>query len=296
MLSPYLKPQAINGGMLASSKLSHAIYGTGDALDKRNKSWFSTTVQTIDAAKDVAETIANAVGLRSPYFVIGEIPKSAGQQYIWSNYDKAMVGVVRAVSNAYNRWDTTQQGVIIDCLGDVSANMSVEFTTKPLVYLTNSVVASRVRKPTVVNATVAISNYLADDALGMTMNQAASWDPTGTLDVARDELLYGGFTRAQYALYRLRWLMENGQPFTVYTPHGYYENMLIQSIKPKTDESNMDMLLCDITYQEAILAAPYLTNIDLVKRSATRTVIKPADTTTNKITNKIGTAIKSWVS
>ena len=203
-----------------------------------------------------------------------------------------MVGVVRAVSNAYNRWGTTQQGVIIDCLGDVSANMSVEFTTKPLVYLTNSVVDSRVRKPTVVNATVAISNYLADDALGMTMNQAASWDPTGTLDVARDELLYGGFTRAQYALYRLRWLMENGQPFTVYTPHGYYENMLIQSIKPKTDESNMDMLLCDITYQEAILAAPYLTNVDLVQRSATRTVINPADTTTNKITG----AIKSWIS
>lgn len=292
MLSPYLRPQAINGGMLASSKLSHAIYGTGDALDKRNKSWFSTTVQTIDAAKDVAETIANAVGLRSPYFIIGEIPKSAGQQYIWSNYDKAMVGVVRAVSNAYNRWDTTQQGVIIDCLGDVSANMSVEFTTKPLVYLTNSVVDSRVRKPTVVNATVAISNYLADDAVGMAMNQAASWDPTGTLDIARDELLYGGFTRAQYALYRLRWLMENGQPFTVYTPHGYYENMLIQSIKPKTDESNMDMLLCDITYQEAILAAPYLTNIDLVQRSATRTVINPAETITNKITG----AIKSWIS
>lgn len=296
MLSPYLRPQAINGGMLASSKLSHAIYGKGDTLDKRNQNWFSTTVQTIDATKDVAETIANAAGLRSPYFVIGEIPKSAGQQYIWSNYDKAMVGIVRAVSNTYNRWDTTQQGVIIDCLGDVSANMSVEFTTKPLVYLTNSVVDSRVRKPTVVNATVAISNYLADDAVGMAMNQAASWDPTGTLDVARDELLYGGFTRAQYALYRLRWLMENGQPFTVYTPHGYYENMLIQSIKPKTDESNMDMLLCDITYQEAILAAPYLTNVQLTQRSATRTVINPADTTTNKITNKIGTAIKSWIS
>ncbi len=285
--------------MLASSKLTHSVYGHHDTLDKRITATsggafgnFVNTVQTIDAAKDVAETIANAVGLRSPYFVIGEIPKSAGQQYIWSNYDKAMVGVVRAVSNAYNRWDTTQQGVIIDCLGDVSANMSVEFTTKPLVYLTNSVVDSRVRKPTVVNATVAISNYLADDALGMTMNQAASWDPTGTLDVARDELLYGGFTRAQYALYRLRWLMENGQPFTVYTPHGYYENMLIQSIKPKTDESNMDMLLCDITYQEAILAAPYLTNVDLVQRSATRTVINPADTTTNKITG----AIKSWIS
>ena len=278
MLTPYLKPQAINGGMLVSSKLTHAIYSSRDALDKRNKSWFATTVQTIDAAKDVAETIANAVGIRSPYFVIGEIPKNEDhKQYIWSSLDKALVGIVRAVSNTYNRWGYTQEGVIIDCLGDINTQMSVEFTTKPLVYVGNNVVDSRIRKPSTVRATIAVSNHLADDAAGMALNHVAAWDPTGTADVARDQLLYGGLTRAQYALYRLRWLMENGQPFTVYTPHGYYENMLIQSLTPRTDESNMDMLLCDITYQEAILSAPYLSDEELKKRVPTRTVIKAGD-------------------
>lgn len=280
MLSPLLKPQALNGGMISSSKLTKAIYGSNDALDKRNKSGFANIVRTVDAAKDVAETIANAVGIRSPYFVIGEIPNDTSPQYIWSSYDKAMVGVVRAVSNTINRWGVKQQGVIIDCLGDINANMSVEFTTKPLVYLSNSVVDSRIRKPTVVKATVAISNYLADDAVGMAMNQAASWDPTGTLDVVRDELLYEGYTRAQYALYKLRWLMENGQPFTVYTPHGYYENMLIQSLAPRTDENNLDMLLCDITYQEAILSAPYSTDEELANRTSTRFSIDPSTSPT----------------
>lgn len=279
MLTPYLKPQAINGGMLASSKLSHAIYGSNDALDKNNASTFASAVQVIDAAQDVAETIANTLGIRSPYFVIGEIPNSNTPQYIWSSMDKAANGIIRAVSNAVNRWGVKQQGVIIDCLGDVSSTMSVEFTTKPLVYLSNSVMDSRIRKPTVIKATVAISNYLADDAMGMAMNQIASWDPTGAADFARDELLYGGNTRAQYGLYKLRWLMENGQPFTVYTPHGYYENMLISSIAPRTDATNLDMLLCDITYQEAIMSAPYSTRDELAARTATRYSVDPSKTT-----------------
>lgn len=283
MLSPLLKPQAINGGLLSSSKLSHAIYGTGDALDKNNPSAFATAVQVINAAQDVAETIANSIGIRSPYFVIGEIPQDTSPQYIWSSFDKPANGVIRAVSNAINRWGIKQQGVIIDCLGDVNATMSVEYTTKPLVYLSNSVLDSRIRKPTVVKATIAISNYLADDAAGMGLNQVAAWDPTGASEFGRDELLYGGNTRAQYALYKLRWLMENGQPFTVYTPHGYYENMLISSISPRTNASTLDMLLCDITYQEAIMSAPYSTRDELAARTATRYSVDPS--TTRSISN-----------
>jgi hypothetical protein len=260
--------------MTSSSKLTHCIYGSSDALDKRNHSVFADVVQVVDAARDVAETIANALGIRSPYFIIGEIPNNYSRyNYIWSSQDKALAGIVRAVSNVAGSWTLEQQGVIIDCLGDVNANMSVEFTTKPLVYLSNSVIDSRIRKPMQVRATVAVSNHLADDAAGMALNQVAAWDPTGAADLLRDELLYGGLTRAQYALYRLRWLMENGKPFTVYTPHGYYENMLIQSISPRTDEGTMDMLLCDIVFQEALLSAPYEDDKELAKRAATRTNI-----------------------
>jgi hypothetical protein len=81
--------------------------------------------------------------------------------------------------------------------------------------------------------------------------------------------------------------MENGKPFTVYTPHGYYENMLIQSLSPRTDESNMDMLLCDITYQEAILSAPYSSRDDLANRAATRSSIPDTD--------KRNVSVKNWL-
>lgn len=275
MLSPYLKPESINGGMGVPSKMvADVLYGNSDALDKRNSegSVWVKAVKVIDAAKDVAETIANALGIRSPYFVIGEIPRAAGTKTIWSSQERAAMGVIRAVAKDYNLYagGNEQEGVIIDCLGDVNADIAVEFTQRPIFYQSSTVIDSRVRKPVIIKATVAVSNHLSDDLRGQALTQAANLDATGALEMAKNELLYGGNTRAQYALYKLRWLMENGRPFTVYTPHGYYENMLIQSIKPQTNENTMDMLLCEIVFQEAILTAPYGSKKDLEKRSLQR--------------------------
>lgn len=282
MLSPYIKPEAINGGMGVSSKLvANILYGDADALDKRtseNSLWVKA-VKVIDAAKDIAETVSNSLGIRSPYFVIGEIPRQAGTKTIWSSQERAALGVIRAVAQdrSLMAGGNEQEGVIIDCLGDVSADISVEFTHKPIFYQSSTVIDSRVRKPVVIKATVAVSNHLSDDIKGQALTQAANLDATGALELTKNELLYGGNTRAQYALYKLRWLMENGKPFTVYTPHGYYENMLIQSIKPQTNESTMEMLLCDIVYQEAILTAPYGSKSELEKRSLQRKNVVATD-------------------
>ena len=275
MLSPYLKPEAVNGGMGVSSKLvANVLYGSDDALDKRNSdgSLWVKAVKIIDAAKDVAETIANTLGIRSPYFVIGEIPRMPGTKTIWSSQERAALGVIRAVAQDFSLFagGNEQEGVIIDCLGDINADISVEFTSRPIFYQSSTVIDSRVRKPVTIKATVAVSNHLSDDLRGQALTQAANLDATGALELAKNELLYGGNTRAQYALYKLRWLMENGKPFTVYTPHGYYENMLIQSIKPRTTAESLEMLLCDIVYQEAILTAPYGSKADLEKRSLQR--------------------------
>ena len=282
MLSPYLKPEAINGGMGVSSKLvANVLYGNADALDKRNSenSFWVKAIKVIDAAKDVAETIANAAGIRSPYFVIGEIPRLGGAKTIWSSQERASLGVIRAVATDYKSYigGNEQEGVIIDCLGDVTADVSVEFTQRPIFYQSSTVIDSRIRKPVIIKATVAVSNHLSDDLRGQALTQAANLDATGALELAKNVLLYGGNTRAQYALYKLRWLMENGQPFTVYTPHGYYENMLIQSIKPQTNEGTMDMLLCDIVYQEAILTAPYGSKKELESRSLQRSNVVSTD-------------------
>lgn len=275
MISPYLKPESINGGMGVPSKMvANILYGDADALDKRNSegSLWVKAIKIIDAAKDVAETIANSLGIRSPYFVIGEIPRQAGNKTIWSSQERAALGVIRAVAQDFSLFagGNEQEGVIIDCLGDVNADIAVEFTQRPIFYQSSTVIDSRIRKPVVIKATVAVSNHLSDDITGQALTQLANLDATGAIEVAKNELLYGGNTRAQYALYKLRWLMENGRPFTVYTPHGYYENMLIQSIKPQTNENTMDMLLCEIVYQEAILTAPYGSRADLEKRSLQR--------------------------
>lgn len=296
MLTPYLKPQAINGGIGPLSNLGKALYSTGDALDKRQESTWAKTVQVIDAARDVADTTANAVGIRSPYYIIGEIPNNAEPRSIWSNYDKSAYGIVRAVSSAANYWTVKQRGVIIDCLGDINADISVEFTSRPLFYQSSSIMDSRVRKPTVIRATVAVSNYLSDDGVGSALTAAAQLDASGTLELARDNLLYEGNTRAQYALYTLRGLQESGEPFIVYTPHGYYENMLIQSIKPQTNENTLDMLYCEIVFQEAILTAPYLTKAELQNRTPTRNVIKSSDSVSKLTDNasKMYNKVANW--
>ena len=286
MISPYLKPESINGGMGVPSKMiANLLYGSADALDKRNSdgSLWVKAIKIIDAAKDISETIANSLGIRSPYFVIGEIPRQAGAKTIWSSQERAALGVIRAVSQDYSLYagGNEQEGVIIDCLGDVNADISVEFTQRPIFYQSSTVIDSRIRKPVIIKATVAVSNHLSDDMRGQALTQAANLDATGALELAKNELLYGGNTRAQYALYKLRWLMENGRPFTVYTPHGYYENMLIQSIKPQTNENSMEMLLCEIVYQEAILTAPYGSRDDLEQRSLQRSnVISTSQSTT----------------
>ena len=296
MLSPWLKPGKLNGGV-GSNKITNALYGN-DSLDKRNHSAWGTLSSAADTAKDVAETIANALGIRSPYFIIGEIPENVygwlgtSRQFGWTNYSKGAAGVIRAVaSNTTKSWGNRQDGVIIDCLGEVTSDIGVEFTKKPMFYQSNTVIDSRVRKPTTIKATVAVSNHLSDNAADALASQAAALDPTGTLEVARDALFYEGNTRAQYALYKLRNLMENGEPFTVYTPHGYYDNMLIKSLKPHTTDKTMDMLLCDIEYQEAILCAPYMTETDLKNRTPTRTNVTKGDS----LASQAGSYLKSKV-
>lgn len=252
---------SLNGlGTMTTNKVGSTLWGD-DGLDKRNSGIRETASNIINTVSSVADTISNALGNRNPYYIIGEVPNEGKasswvEKYLGSV--GANIGVVRAVTKLKD--GNKQDGVIIDCLGDVDGSSSVEFTQNPIMYVTNGVTDSRLRKPATVNAVVAVSNYLADDALEEATNALArSVDITGgwMTNVLTSNLFYGGNTRAQYALYRLRWLMENGIPFTVHTPHGIYENMLIKSIKPRTDAAKMDMLYATIEFEEIIMYTTY---------------------------------------
>lgn len=267
MLTPYIKAEGLNSGMTGTSLIVEGVGNLKDGLDKRSGGWSGgvrAVKDVINTAKSVADSISNLSGVRSPYYVIGEVPSSDETDKHGSAYKYGAAGnLVRAVTKFL--YDKEQEGVIIDCLGDVTGNISVDFTKNPLIYQSSSVIDSRVRKPTTVKATIAVSNYLSDNLLGAMANTFNQVFGNITTQIT-NELLYDGNTRAQQALYKLRWLLENAVPFTLYTPHGLYENMLIESLQPKTDASTMDCLMCEITFREVIMWRPYFsgTKVDNV--------------------------------
>lgn len=243
--SPYIKPQSINWGMAASAKLGGAIYP--DSFDKRAGTSVSQKVgKIIDTAMDVSNSVSNALGTRSPMYKIGEINNSP----MWLN-KVPFGGAVRAF------YDTEQEGVIIDGIGDVQGEFSVDLTSNPAFYKASHVIDHRYRNPARLKQIVMVSNYLDDNLLDSLLSGVSALDPTGAIGVAKNYLSHSGHTRAQNALYKLVWLMENAKPFRVYTPHGIYDNMLIKSIHPLTDDKKMDMLYCEIQYQEIIFFQPY---------------------------------------
>ena len=266
-----VRNSVLNWKFETGANTASTLYPGG--LDKRDNQTDGSSARSladvVDAINDVSEMFTHALGVKSPYLTIGEVP----QEDWLGAYGAALGpagGIVRAVQDVYYK-DAAQEGVIIDCLGDVSGESSVEFTTNPLMYVTTGVIDSRVRVPATVNATIGISNYLADNILGDLGNFfGESFGQAGSLvKGVVNQFVNGGSTRAQAALYRLRWLMENGKPFTVYTPHGIYENMLIKSIKPRTNEQSMDMLYADIEFKEAIMYTTYRQSDEELKDATT---------------------------
>lgn len=293
-LSPYINPTNLNGALQSSYRFrGSTLYESekGEALDKNNPNALREATNVIDTVKDISDSIENAFGSRSPMYKIGEI--DALEDKDWSKYiPNAVKGLVRAVADLTS--DKTQEGVIIDGIGNADGNFSVEFTSNPVLYRGSQIVDNRYRRPSELKMTVFVSNYLNDDMTGTLTDALAGLDPTGFVGEAKNLLGYGGNTRAQYALYKLRWLMENCQPFNVYTPHGVYENMVIKSIAPQTNANTMDMLYCDIEFRELILYAPYTEDFGKMPvRMSTNVGIREGWTqiATNKTEEMLGTGV-----
>lgn len=298
-LSPYVQQQNLNGALTstltprATSMIGGKLFP--DAFDKRTNGggfgqYLVKATEIVDTVADVADTIANAVGARSPLYSIGQITSRPTIESAWN--PSATTGLIRALSSTLQTAttfglgnDITQEGVIIDGIGDVDAEMSVDFSKNPSVYMTDQIIDNRVRVPATVRMTVMVSNYLNDDLAETIVDGISALDPTGLVSSFDNYLMNDGYTRAQSKLYQLRNLMENGRPFDVYTPHGVYSNMLIRSLKPRTSAETMDMLYCDIEFQEVILYAPYSTEpgflparrgTDVVQAGCTKKMVEQA--------------------
>lgn len=269
MLIPYYDPVNLNGNLASSAILGSSAPVYTDRLDKRNGGYLDSIMgpvreySIVDTAADMVDSIANMLGYRAPLYTIGKIDEDAGKlsQYV----NDSVKGIARAVSTIGTLWSsfggtTKQEGIVIDGLGDVDGTSSVDFSTNPQVFMSDNIVDNRVRVPSTVRMVVMVSNYGADDIIDTTLNSISAWDPTGLLGSTVQVLANKGNTRAQEKLYQLRTLMETGMPFTVYTPHGIYENMLIKSLHAKSDAEKMDMLWCEIEFKEVILYQEYTTN------------------------------------
>lgn len=270
-LDKYSTPTELNKRLISATMLGNHVYGE-DALDKNNSTEYGDIAATAGAISMASDLIASAAGYRAPMYVIGEIENdnSINKNSAW--VPSAVKGLVRAVTDIVD--GNKQEGVIIDGLGDANGSFSVEFTSNPVLFRANNIIDNRYRAPSVLKMTIMVSNYLSDNLGGMVTDVISSLDPTGLVDEYRNAIAYGGNTRAQWALYKLRWLMENAQPFTVHTPHGVYENMVIKRLSPQTTENTMDMLYCDVEFQELILYAPYSDDIGKIPARAGITKVR----------------------
>lgn len=253
--------------------------GGEDAFDKNKSAGLSTVANWVDIASDVASEVSNMLGYRAPMYTIGEIP-NAGTEEVSQWLPDSLGNVVRAVSDVIG-YGSEQDGVIIDGIGTFDGKFSMELPKNAMLYRSSGITDQRVRTPSECKMTVYVSNHLSDDILGSVANQINALDPTGLLEKVTDNILRdGGNTRAQQALYKLRWIQENGKPFKVYTPHCVFENMIIKDVTVKTDETSMDTLVADITFVELLM---YTTNGSLARTPTRENVIDSSSTSFSRV-------------
>lgn len=273
MINPLKNPPSLNNVGTTSSVIGGLVYGEGEKTFDKNQaaSFGGITLDAqgiVNAAENWSNTISNGLGFRSPMYIVGQVKADEVDPKIeetknnekswkdWFAYPSAVQGAIRAVTNT----TIVQEGVIIDGLGDVNGEFSMGITSSPAYYTSNSIVTNRYRQPTKLTMVVMVSDHYTDNVVGG-LAAGTSEFTAGLLDNTVNQFANGGNTRSIAALYKLRGLMEGGRPFTVYTPHGIYENMIIKSIRPTTDENKMEMLYCTIDFQELLLWQEYASNI-----------------------------------
>lgn len=273
-LNALLNPGSFVADVASGRTLGNMLYG-GD-FDKNNQGLYGTVTSIATTVTNWADEISKLAGTRNPMYMIGDVSESIiGEENSKYLPDQAK-GLVRAISQFTG--GVKQQGVIIDGIGDIAAEISVEMPKNPFLYRSSGITDQRVRNPNVVKMRVMVSNYLQDGLSDIIVDALSGLDPTG---LTKNVLSEGGNTRAQQALYKLRYIQETGIPFTVHTPHGIYEQMLIKSIRPKTNATNMDMLDAEIEFVEVLMYAP-LSKYD---QQLARNNIKPTTTEYKNATN-----------
>lgn len=248
--------KSITNGSAIGNKLSSELYGDNSFL-RNEQGGFAQAVDAIRSIIDIGSNIADAAGQKNSMYKIGEIPANGGD---WGDgfFGKAAAKLQSKVATAISYWglsndENYQKGVIIDGFDNFKGDISVALPDNPIIYET-SITDHVVRNPNRLTMRIYVDLMHSDDIVD-NLKQAALNSLGGLTNIVAGALGMD-MNRVQQALNNLKYIQERGHPFKVYTPHGVYENMMIERIVPTNDQKMNEILAADITFKEIVPTRP----------------------------------------
>lgn len=231
--------------------------------------------------KSVTDPVQKLLGVKGELYTIGYIGN-----YFQDEYSFFRGGVLGGLLKAYQNAESivnqarekkqelsfVQNGITIDGFFRFEGEMGVDLPTYPIQYQTD-INMHRIRTPDTVAMEIFISSYGSDDYLGDKITDVLNNDFVSLLTGVS-----GDTARIRRKLNEFRWLMQTGKPFTLYTPHCVYENMVLTKIHPKNDEQTMDGWSGVLEFKEVIY---YTDANDSKSRLTKKSLSKAGENLTN---------------
>ena len=191
----------------------------------------------VQLLKNQGGQIESMLGTKPQILLIGALQDRGILNQVANNFRSAGDDLVNRLSADYK-----QDGVPVDAILDYQGEMSVTLTKNP-VQKKADVSDHRIPQPKTLIIELGVSNDVVSDLLGQAKKVVAGYASLLGMNLDDKRILtYKKFEE----------LMLRGQPFTVITPHGIYENMLITKVKPHTTLETQGLFYGTVEFQELI--------------------------------------------
>lgn len=187
--------------------------------------------------KNQFRQIESMLGARPQVLLIGALQDRSTFGQIANNFKTLGDDIANRISNDYK-----QDGVPVDAVVDYQGEMSVTLTKNP-VQKKADVSDHRIPQPKTLIVELGVSNDVVSTIAGQAKKVAAGY--ASLLGFNLDD-------KRVVTYQKFEELMLRGQPFTVVTPHGIYENMLITKVKPHTTLETEGLFYGTVEFQELI--------------------------------------------
>lgn len=194
-------------------------------------------LEKVQFIKNQYNQIESMLSVRPQILLIGAIQKSSVSLQFANAYTSIGDDLANSLSAEYK-----QDGVPVDAIVDYQGEMSVTLTKNP-VQKKADVSDHRIPQPKTLVVELGVSNDVVSDLLGQFKKVVAGY--ASLLGYNLDDKRIVTYKKFEE-------LMLRGQPFTVVTPHGIYENMLITKVKPHTTLETEGLFYGTVEFQELI--------------------------------------------